>query len=327
MDDVAARAGVSRTLVSLVLSGKPGAGEATRERVLDAARELGYQPNNAARLLARERSRTIGVLLDIRQPFEADLVAELYPLVEAAGYELLLSVSAPGRGERKAAEALLGHSCEALILLGPGESADYLLSLADRAVVAVLGRKLPPDRVDSIRTADGKGVRMAVDHLVGLGHRAIWHVDGGDGPGAAERRDAYRAGMHAHGLDAATRVLPGAHDEAAGIAAAELIGAADPMPTAVIASNDRCAFGVMFSLSRQGVDVPGDVSVVGFDDDTFSGLLPIGLTTVRQDAPRLAEQAVRLVSRRLEDPSAEPVETVLEPELVLRGTHGPPRLG
>ena len=144
MSDVAARAGVSRTLVSFILAGKPGAGEQTRDRVLRAADELGYRPDSAARLLARRRSRTLGVLLDVQQPFQSDLVSAIYPVAEAAGYEVLLSATARGRDEDKAIEALLSHRCEGLVLLGPACEPTYLMSLADRAVVVVVGRPVAP---------------------------------------------------------------------------------------------------------------------------------------------------------------------------------------
>ncbi|MBD0322166.1 MAG: LacI family DNA-binding transcriptional regulator [Aldersonia sp.] len=320
MDDVAARAGVSRTLVSLIFSNKPGAGGETRERVLQAADELGYRPDIAARLLARGRSRTIGVLVDVQQPFQADLVTAIYPLVEAAGYEVILSASAPGRDEHRAIEALLSHRCEGLILLGPQSDADYLTVLADRATVVVVGRRLPLTRFDTVHTADEVGIRQAVDYLVELGHRDIAHVDGGTDPGAAERRDAYVADMRRHGLDDRIRIIPGAHDESAGIAAGRALLRDARLPSAVITGNDRCAVGLMDTLIRADVKVPQDVSIVGFDDTQFSQLSRIDLTTVRQDVDGLAQNAVRLVVRRLEDGSLAPTEKVLDPKFVVRGS-------
>ncbi|MGB6181754.1 MAG: LacI family DNA-binding transcriptional regulator [Rhodococcus sp. (in: high G+C Gram-positive bacteria)] len=323
MNDVAALAGVSRTLVSFVMSGKPGASEDTRERVLAAARELDYRPDNAARLLARGRSRTLGVLVDVGQPFQADLVSHIYPVAEAAGYEVLLSASAPGRDEAKAIEALLGHRCEGLILLGPSSTPAYVAALEERAVTVVVAREMPVAPYDVVRTADDIGVREAVEHLLALGHSDIHHVDGGTDPGATERRRSFLATMAHHGLTGV--IWPGAHTEAAGMAAAHRMIAERRLPTGVVAGNDLCAIGVMDVLDRAGIAVPGDVSVIGYDDSELAHLSRIDLTTVRQDAEGLAAAAVRFAVARLENDDAEPTELVVDPRLVVRGSTGPAR--
>ncbi|MEV7426685.1 MULTISPECIES: LacI family DNA-binding transcriptional regulator [unclassified Streptomyces] len=324
MADVARRVGVSRALVSLVFRNQPGAGEETRRRVLRAADELGYRPDSAARLLARGRSRTIGVMLTLHQPFEADIVEAVYPEAERLGYDVLLSASAPGRDERKAVEALLSHRCEGLILLGSQATLGRLDELGRRSAVVVVGRTARGANVDSVHTAEGKGVSQVVGHLVELGHRRIAHIDGGREPGAAERRRAYRAAMRRHGLAESIRVLPGSYDEESGSAAGRLLLAEEHLPSAVFAGNDRCAMGLMHTLGRAGVDVPGDVSVVGYDDNHLSHLSHIDLSTVRQDAGRLAEHAVRFAVERLDDASLAPREAVLDPKLVVRGTSSAP---
>jgi len=329
MADVAERVGVSRALVSLVFRDQPGASQETRRRVHRAAEELGYRPDSAARLLASGRSRTLGVLVTVHQPFQADLVEGIYPEAERLGYDVLLSATAPTRGEARAVEALLSHRCEALILLGSDADAAVLGEWGRRAPTVVLGRRLPGIQVDCVRSAETRGVRQAVDYLVELGHRDIVHLDGGRGPGAAERRRGYLAAMRRHGLGERARVLPGAYEEQAGIDAGQLLlaearGIHAALPTAVLASNDWAAMGLLHALGRAGVDVPGQLSVVGYDDSHLSHLSRIDLTTVRQDADRMAEHAVRLVVDRLEDPRRPVRTTVLEPKLVVRGTTAPP---
>ncbi|NGO70366.1 LacI family DNA-binding transcriptional regulator [Streptomyces boncukensis] len=331
MADVAERVGVSRALVSLVFRNQPGAGEETRERVLRAADELGYQPDTAARLLARGRSRTLGVVITVHQPFQADLVEALYPAAERLGYDVLLSAhlpGLPGRDERRAAEALLSHRCEGVILLGHALTAAQLEALGGDTVAVAVSRSVPGARIDCVRSAEGQGVRQAMDHLVQLGHRDIVHLDGGDGPGSAERSRAYRAAMRAHGLTGRIRILPGAHTREAGVGAGELLLTEGRLPTAVLAGNDTSAMGLLMVLMRAGVDVPAEISVVGYDDSHVSHLLPVGLTTVRQDAVALAERAVRFAVDRLEGEGAAPPprEAVLEPRLVVRGTTAPPRV-
>ncbi|MBA4862192.1 LacI family DNA-binding transcriptional regulator [Streptomyces sp. PSKA54] len=329
MMDVAVRAGVSRALVSLVFRNQPGASQETRERVLRVADEIGYRPDSAARLLARGRSRTLGVMLTVHQPFQADLVEGIYPEAERLGYEVLLSANAPGRDEAKAIEALLSHRCGALILLGPASDAADLDALGRRTPTVSVGRRVPGAHVDSVHSAENKGVRQAMDHLVELGHKRIVHVDGGRQSGSVERRRAYRDAMRRHGLAGEIRVIPGAHDEDAGIEAGRLLLAERDrglsLPTAVLAGNDRCAMGLLMTLTQAGVDVPGEVSVVGYDDSHLSHVMPIGLTTVRQDAVLIAEYAVRFAVERLESGESEPREAVLDPKLVVRETSGPPR--
>ncbi len=123
LTDVAAQAGVSTGLVSLVLRNQPGPSEQTRTLVLQAARQLGYRADRTASLLARRRSRHLGVMMDVRNTFHADLVAELDAAATRAGYDLLLSTVTPSRDERRAVEVLLDFRCEALIMLGPAEPA------------------------------------------------------------------------------------------------------------------------------------------------------------------------------------------------------------
>ncbi|MDW4909897.1 LacI family DNA-binding transcriptional regulator [Streptomyces sp. ADMS] len=326
MADVAARAGVSRALVSIIFRSQPGASEETRERVLRVADEIGYRPDSAARLLARGRSRTLGVMFTVHQTFHTDLIQGIYPEAERLGYDVLLSAATQGRSEAKATEALLSHRCEALILLGPDGKAAYLDELGHRAVTVSVSRRVSGARVDFVHSAEGKGVWQAMEHLVELGHRRIVHIDGGRGPGSAERRRAYRAAMRRHGLESEARVIPGEHTEESGIETGRLFLAerdrGQALPTAVLAGNDRCAWGLLMALTQAGVDVPRDVSVVGYDDSHLSHLMPIGLTTVRQDAALMAEHAVRFAVERLENPELGPQEAVLDPKLVVRGTSG-----
>ncbi|GAB90211.1 putative LacI family transcriptional regulator [Gordonia rhizosphera NBRC 16068] len=328
MADVAARAGVSRTLVSFVLDGKPGASEETRRRVLSVADELGYRPDAAARLLALGKSRTLGVLIDVSQLFEAEIVTSVYPAAEKLGHDVLLTANLRGRPEPAAIEALLDHRCGAVILLGPMSSVDELIELAERAPLVVVGRRLPADalgdRLATVRTNDTKGMRLAVDYLVELGHRDILHVDGGDDPGADDRRNAYRSAMAAHGLAEHARVVRGAHNEAAGEEAARLILGEKHLPTAILAGNDRCALGLLDVFTRKGIDIPGDVSLMGYDDSRLSDNPRIDLTTVHQDAQGLAEKAVDLAVEMLTQGHASNVDVVLEPSLAVRGTTAPP---
>jgi DNA-binding LacI/PurR family transcriptional regulator len=325
MADVAARVGVSRALVSLVFRNAEGASQQSRERVFQAAAELGYQPDTAARVLRRHRSRQLGVVYAMGDPYEADLVEAIYSAAERRGYNVVLGATTSSRDERKAGEDLLGFRSEALILLGPESPQSELAPLAARIPVVTTGKRFDGAGFDSVRTNDSQGVRQAVDHLGGLGHRAIAHINAGILPGAAERRNGYRNTMRRRGLHDEINLISGDYSEDSGSRAARELLRQDRLPTAVIAGNDRCAVGLLDSLLRVGINVPQEVSVVGYDDSQLARMSHINLTTVRQDVERTAESVVRSVIERLDAGRTEASDIVLKPALVVRGTTAPPR--
>jgi DNA-binding LacI/PurR family transcriptional regulator len=324
LEDVAARVGLSPASVSMVLSNTPGPSAATRERVLEAATQLGYRPDRTASLLASRRTHLVGVLMDVRSPFHAELVEDIHEAAERQGYDVVLSTVTRTRDEGRAVETLIDFRCEALILLGPVAPAPQLTALDRQLPVVVVGRRVAADGVDVVRSADDQGVAQAVDHLAGLGHRTIAFVDGGKGTIATDRRRGYRRAMRRHGLADQLRIIPGDHTEAAGAQAARRLLADGALPTAVMASNDRSALGLLDALNRAGVDVPGAVSVVGYDDSTLSRLAHVNLTTVSQDARRQAKHAVAAAVERLDEGRTANREVVLSPHLVVRGTTGVP---
>lgn len=328
--DVAAQVGVSTALVSIVMRGVPGASPATRDRVRQAANDLGYVPDSRARVLRQGRSQLLGVMFGVQHPFHADLLEGIYAAAEPAGYDVVLSAVAATRSEERAVNTLLADRCEALILLGPQAPKRWLATLAARIPVVVVARTLKNPNLDVVRTADAEGIQLAVDHLVSLGHARIAHVDGGDAPGATQRRRGYRSAMHRHGLDAHVQIVPGGLTEDSGARATNALLAQKTLPTGILAFNDRCATGVLDILLRAGVAVPGQVSVVGFDDSHLAGFSHIDLTTVRQDAPEMAELAVgRAIQRLTHQADTTPAnagagghDLVIPPTLVIRGTTG-----
>ncbi|MCV2490282.1 LacI family transcriptional regulator [Geodermatophilus sp. YIM 151500] len=325
LQDVAHEAGVSTATASLVLRGAPGPGGATRERVLAAAGRLGYRPDRAASLLARRRSRLIGVVMDVRSTFHAQLVEEVHEAAERHGYDLVLSAVTRNRDEARAVETLLDSRCEALVLLGSEAPTARLAALDRQLPVVAVGRPVPSAGVDVVRAADDEGVAMAVDHLAGLGHRRIAYVDGGRGPIAAGRRRGYQRGMRRHRLGGHLQVVAGDPGEESGARAARTLFREGRGPTAVVAYNDHCAVGLLDALLRDDVDVPGAVSVVGYDDSPLARLAHVDLTTVSQESELLVRHAVEAVVERLDGGRTEHREVVVPPRLVVRGTTGPPR--
>jgi DNA-binding LacI/PurR family transcriptional regulator len=324
LDDVAALVGVSTATVSLVLRSIAGPSAQTRQRVLDAAAELGYRPDRTASLLARRRRQLLGVMMDVHNTYHADLVEDIHDAAEDRGYDLVLSTLTRSRDERRAVETLLDFRCEALILLGPEVSSARLVELNRTIPVVCVGRRLSTPAVDVVRSADDIGVAQALEHLVQLGHRDIAFVDGGRGTIAADRRRGYTTAMRRQGLGDHVRVIPGDHTEAAGSAAAALLLELGTPPSAVMTSNDRAAVGFLAAMSRAGIPVPESVSLVGYDDSLSSRLAHVNLTTVSQDALAQAQHAVALAVERLDDERTTPREVVLTPALIIRGTTGSP---
>jgi DNA-binding LacI/PurR family transcriptional regulator len=178
--------------------------------------------------------------------------------------------------------------------------------------------------VDVIRTDEAAGIGQAVDHLVAVGHTRIAHIDGGRAPGAAERRRGYSEALQRHGLADAALILPGGLTEDDGATAARALLDTHARPTAVTVFNDRSATGVLDVLRRAGIDVPGDMSVVGFDDSRLASLSHIALTTVAQDTQQLTSLAIARVAARLDGSAISEREVVIQPSLITRSTTAPP---
>jgi DNA-binding LacI/PurR family transcriptional regulator len=319
LQDVADRAGVSRALASIIMRDAPGASDATRERVARVAAELGYRPDARARLLASGSSPLLGVVFNRTGTFHLELLDGIYASAEPAGYDVILSALTAHRDEHRAVETLLDFRCDAVILLGPDGARPVL---AGRLPVVVVGWQVDDPSVDVIRTSDDLGSRLAIDHLVSLGHSRIAHVTGGRGSVSRARSRGYRAAMRHHGLRGHIEEVAGGIHEEEGIAAAHALLERGPLPTAIMAYNDDLAAGLSETLFRAGIRVPEDVSITGWNDSALSRLPHLNLTTVRQDADEMARMAVqRSIDRVTETPIAQR-EIVLPPQLRVRASTG-----
>ncbi len=253
LEDVAARAGVSRALVSIVMRDVPGASADTRKRVMEVADEMGYRPDARARLLAATRSAPLlGVVFSTMGTFHLELLDNLYAAAEHAGSPLILSALTANRDERRAVETLLDFRCDAVILLGPEGSSSVL---AGRLPVVVVGWHVAEPSVDVIRTSDSMGARQAIEYLVELGHRSIAYIDGGRRPVSLTRRRGYRAAMRRHGLAANIQELPGGWNQEDGVAAASAPESQASLATAVLAYNDDVAAGALKTFESAGISV------------------------------------------------------------------------
>jgi DNA-binding LacI/PurR family transcriptional regulator len=329
MHDVARIARVSHQTVSRVVNDHPHVRPATKERVQRAIALLGYRRNAAARSLVTRRSGVIGVLTPRTELYgpTGSMIAVEVAAREAGYFVSLASVadtSAAALGT--AVEHFKDQAAEAVVLIAPEREwlAAAKIVAADMPVVTMCAdfRAAKPSLV-SVALDNRTGARLVTDHLLELGHRDIAFVAGSaTSPEAAARQRSWRDEIRRAGvLD--LRRYPGDWSSASGYAAGRRM-VEDGVPTAVFAANDQMALGVLSALAEAGLDVPGDVSVAGFDDVPDAAYFTPALTTVRQDFAALAKRCVDVLERLLRGEQAASVR--IRPELVVRASTAPRRV-
>lgn len=327
MEDVAELAGVSRALVSLVMRDAPNVSDARRSAVLDAAAQLGYRPNVLARNLASRHTMTLGVMInDLHNPFFAEVVDGLQARADEAGYQLLLSTGGTTKsGETGAIESLLRFRVDGLILAGPRLPTGDITQAAATTPTVLIGRSVRSRAVDAVINDETVGARLAVEHLATLGHRRIAHISGGSGAGAPQRRAGYERAMADHGLEASTMVFSGDFTELSGVVGTGALLDADDPPTAIFAANDLVAAGALAHAEEQGLRVPVDLSIVGYDNSAIAAMHHMSLTTVHQPREEMGRFAVDLLLERLDGSRATAVRHVVTPSFIDRSSTAPPR--
>lgn len=324
MDDVARRAGVSRALVSLALRDSPKVSATSKATVLAAADELGYRPNLIARHLASKQTRTIGLVInDLHNPYFPGVADGVKRAADAHGYRMLLqSAFLDDATESAALDTFIDFRVDGIILTGARMPGPMIERAARSAAVTVISRPMRSPVVDTINNDDRLGAVLATRHLIELGHRHICHIDGGRGAGAAQRRNGYEATMREHGLE--PWVVAGAFTEVSGVHAAEEVLASGRPVTAIFAGNDVSALGALDVIEESGRSVPGDVSLVGYDNTSVAALRHVSLTTIEQGREELGRLAVEALIERIEHGRTKAVHKVIPPTLVVRHTTAPP---
>jgi DNA-binding LacI/PurR family transcriptional regulator len=312
-------------LVSLVMRGSPQVSDEKRAAVLRAADELRYRPNAVARSLVSKQSLLIGVMLsDLHNPFFVEIVDGIEQEALAADYRALFNTggrTAPG--ESVAIETLLQLRTDGLILVSSILPPREILAAAATAPLVLVARPSRWSSIDSVTNDDRAGAGLAVDHLVELGHRSIAHIDGGGGAGARARRAGYTAAMRRHGIEGETTIVSGEYTEEGGASGVMNLLREGGRPTAIFAANDLAAVGALHALEEQGIVVPDDVSLIGYDNTGLAALGHIDLTTIDQPRHLMGATAVSLLLDRLEGRRERARHVLVPPTLVVRRTTAP----
>ena len=329
LSDVAADAGVSRATASLVLRGSPLVAEHTRDLVRASMHKLGYVYNRAAASLRAQRSHAVGLAVtDITNPFFAELAVGIESALGEADYVVLLTHTAENLDKQDRLLAMMqGYQVDGLLLCPargtPLQTIEHLRQW--KLPFVLITRYLPGSDVDYVGADNVAGAEMAVEHLLGLGHRRIAFLGGpSDSSARHDRVTGYRKALTQHGLtpDEALSITSPVTREGGYAALLGLLDLPDP-PTAALCYNDVVAFGGMLSLQAAGRAPGQDFAVVGFDNIADSALWQPALTTVSITPQQIAEEAVGLLLDRIAEPDAPPRQLILAPELVVRDSSGP----
>ncbi len=326
MADVARVAGVSSQTVSRVSNGYAGVTEETRRQVLDAMRELGYRPNSAARALKRGEFRTLGVItFSLSSTGNVRTLEAIANSAAAEGYAVtLLPVAVPTQDEVRGAFTRLEElAVDAVIVIMEVHLLDAATINLPPYVQVVVADSDAGERYTVVDTDQAGGTRTAVQHLLGLGHRTVWHLSGPEDSFAAQRRtDAWRDTLVQAGRPVPPLVSGDWSAESGYRAGLDLAAREDC--TAVFAANDQMALGLLRALHESGRRVPEDVSVIGFDDiPEASSFLP-PLTTLHQDFAEVGRLCVRAVLRKMRHDGPAHGTTLVPTRLVVRESTAPP---
>jgi LacI family transcriptional regulator len=330
--DVARHADVSTTTVSHVVNRTRNVEPATAARVEAAIEELGYRPNALARSMRRGQTHTVGIVIpDIANPFFGDLARTLEDAMFEAGYSAIICNSDGNqRKEARYLEVLLSKKVDGLLLIAASQPTDGMHDLVRSGPpMVIVDRELDDLEVSQVMVENHRGGYLAGRHLLELGHRDIGVIAGPGGLGtSAKRLDGFRHALTEAGADVDdSRIYRGDFRAASGRAAMDAWLESDSPPSAVFAENDLMAIGALGSAHAAGLDVPADLSVVGFDGVAFGADVTPPLTTVAQSINDVGSTAVELLLERLGNASLAPRQVELPVSLLVRGSSGAPGQG
>jgi LacI family transcriptional regulator len=329
---VARSAGVSYSTVSRVVNDYAHVNEGTRERVQAAMRELGYVAHVTARALASGRTQAIGLLAqEIDNPFFSVVIKGVDQAVSTADYDLLLCTTHSRREKEAEYVARLSHGMvDGLLIVLPTGVPEYIAQLRhERYPFVLVDHDSDARGCNVVNAANRSGTREGISYLLALGHRRIGFITGRPDVGATYTRYAgYRAALAEAGIPVDERlVVEGDFLEQRGYEAGRELLALEEPPTAIFASSDAAAFGVLAAARDASLQVPRELSVLGFDDIVEASYIGAALSTVRQPLREMGRVAVQRLMRLLADPSQPAERIVMETELIIRQTTAPPPTG
>jgi len=311
----------------MVTRGESGVSDEKRDAILKAIGELDYRPNAMARGLVQRQTRILGIMVsDLQNPFFAAVVSGIQERAEERGFRVLITTGDRTPSvEESAIENLLELRVDGLILASPRVDDEVIARVGRSVPVVVLNRDTVDETSDSVTNDNIAGAHLAIEHLVSFGHHRIAFIEGGAGAGARIRHHGYLSAMHDFGLADEILNVEGRHTEEGGYQGAMELLRLRVLPTAVFASNDLCAIGAMNAFEEAGLNIPEDLSLVGYDNNRMAALRHISLTTIDQPGDHMGRSAVERLAERIDGDRAEPRHDVVTPSLVVRSTTGPPR--
>ncbi len=327
--DVARTSGVSYSTVSRVLSGYEFVKESTYNRVMEAVERLGYVANLQARSLAGGRSRIIGLLVpNLDNSYIGTIMSGIDQELVRANYELMLYTTHRRAGKESLyVKTIANGLTEGLLLIAPVVPTTYLEALREQNFPYVLIDQADSTESSSVvESTNWQGAYEATCYLVGLGHTRIAFITGASVVrSAGDRLRGYQAALADSNIPLkAELIVEGDFQQRSGYEATKrLLQNADPLPTAIFASNDLSAFGAMDAARESGLRIPDDISIVGFDDTPQASLVYPKLTTVRQPLEQMGRVAVKMLLEQIEDRSHPPQRVTLATELIIRDSCGP----
>ncbi|MEZ2389416.1 LacI family DNA-binding transcriptional regulator [bacterium RCC_150] len=320
--DVAKRAGVSPSLVSLVLQSPARVSEKRRKAVEEAMSDLGYRPSRAATTLASNRTKSIGLVIDdYRNLWFVDLLRSMQATFSREGYQVTLADSRPGEDRiQEAVDGLLAMHVDALVIAA--EPSGAMLARTFVPTVVAGWRGGVPEGADLITNDDDGGGRLAAGHLLDLGHTRIAHLSG-TGGAAAHRRAGFRERVLESGLEVRIAGEEGGTSEEDGYVSACWILEHFPDTTAIFAANDTMALGALAALKARGLAAPAGVSLIGYDNSPLAKSRYLDITTIDNRSDLVGTDAAKTLLARMQEPSMKPRRAFIDPELVIRSTTAP----
>lgn len=323
---VAQHAGVSKSVVSRVLQQAPHVSERSRLAVEQAIQELGYRPNGTARSLSERRTRAIGVLVnDLRQPWFVDFLEGLNEGLHSNGLHAFVGDGRLDRAvDQRLLRAFLEMRVDGLVLAGTMPLTDAVQDAARWVPTVIAGsREQNFPNADVVAEDDWLGARLAVEHLVALGHRRIAHIAGPEGRVYRLRQESYERFMIECGLGDHIRVVRTELTEEAGYeAATSLLAGSSPPPTAIFGASDLTCLGALAAAKERGLSVPSELSLVGFDNSMLSRMRHVSLSSVDIQAPQVGSLAAEYLVARIATPDSPAREHLVVPHLIVRGSSG-----